>query len=506
MPREARLVTLRDMMRRSCAVFCVFILALSCNAAAQSVNDAWKKLDDAMKREIDTPPKDENGRSGERMDGRKRMVVAQLRTAIEGSAHNEPLENILSQVAEVFRSDDVMRETENLRTALKKEREAKDAAFLARINDVTKHAAEAFRTAKEPRDLDNLLKEFAELAQGQREDHMSDATRAAFNKLPATKQFILRWQDYLAAAKSGDPRRANDMLRNLANSAGDNVDFIPRSEILALIERHGGKDEPNTAMPVQGELEQIAAKAKTLADVAGVLKELHALVSRRQQSQSFSGMDQAHNTINALTPIENAYRNFQAGLPTSLEAGLNQSDQGVVNLTPLRVELVFLMLPRYLGLSPDTKPKAGESVDAFIDRVAALARERGDIALLKRTHDAKRALSRGSHVWNESGLMAFVSGQNQEAAGQYMLAVISYQNALRSGGDDISPKLIGQKLDAIKAAHPEDYEKGMARFFNPHSSRDSMSEPNSQENRPPRVLVPAATPTSTAAPSPSARP
>jgi hypothetical protein len=81
-------------------------------------------------------------------------------------------------------------------------------------------------------------------------------------------------------------------------------------------------------------------------------------------------------------------------------------------------------------------------VDAFLDRIAASARERADIALLKRAHDAERALSRGANSWNDTGLRSFVAGQNQEGAGQYMLAVVSYQNALRTGGDDISPKVM----------------------------------------------------------------
>src|SRR4051812_22511823 len=112
------------MMRRCGVLWCVFLFALAANAGAQSVNEAWKKLDEAMTREIDSPPKED--KHGERMDGHQRSVQAQLRGVFESGVFNEPPEYLLGGVAEAFRSDEVTRAADNLRAALKKEREAKD--------------------------------------------------------------------------------------------------------------------------------------------------------------------------------------------------------------------------------------------------------------------------------------------------------------------------------------------------------------------------------------------
>ena len=62
-------------------------------------------------------------------------------------------------------------------------------------------------------------------------------------------------------------------------------------------------------------------------------------------------------------------------------------------------------------------------------------------------------------------LLALLAAQNQEEAGQWMLAVISYQRGLRFGGEYVSPRGIGTRLDAIKAAHPAEYDQGLQWFL-----------------------------------------
>jgi hypothetical protein len=453
---------------KTCFPLIAFVLlATSTNAMEQHLTEAWKKLDQAMQREIGAP-KDDDEAAAERGEGRnqRRMVAAQLRSAMENAAQNGSLENALTQVVTFFRSEEVMREVENLRAAVQKDREAKEAANLARVNDLTKRATEAVRTAREPRDLDAILRDLGQIA-GQREDHLSETSRTAIYKLQPIRQFLLRWQDYLVAAKSGDAKRAVEALRNLASSPSETADLFPRSEILALIEQTAAKSEPGSAPAPQEGLDEILAKLKTLPDLASVIKQLHMLQNRRQSMGGTSGgLEGIGSAINALMALEKPYREFEAGLPTNLEAALNQNDSRVVDLVPLRVQLLLLMLPRFMA-PPEIKPQSGETAQAFVERVITLARERGDVGLMARAREAKRILSRGGQLSGSAGLAAFTAAQNQEAAGQYMLAVVSYENALKNGTDDISPKLIGEKLDAVKTAHPREYEQGVAAFLTP---------------------------------------
>jgi hypothetical protein len=496
------------MNRRTCFSLIAFaFLTASANAVEPSLTEAGKKLDQAMEREI-SGPKKEDGKTTERgeLRNQRQMSAAQarIRRALEDPSRNDALEFALSEAAPLFRSEEVSRELENVRTAARKEREAKETAVLEQVNDLTKRAANAVRTAKEPSDIDAILRGLDQIAT-QSNDHRSETIRAAISKLHPIRQFLLRWQDYLFFKKSGDIKRAVEVLRSAANSPGDAADLLPRSELLALIERNTAKSDPGN----EG-VDEILAKIKTLPDMAGGIKQLRLLESRRlsMTDQSY-GSDGIYSTLNALVALEKAYREFEAGLPTSLEAAMNPPDFRAVDMVQLRVQLLLLMLPRFIGTPPELKPQAGETTQAFVEKVITLARDRGDWAMMVRARDAKRILSRGNQFFTNAGLLAFIAGLNQEAAGQYMLAVISYQNALKNGTDDISPKLIGEKLEAIKAAHPAEYEQGVAAVVGPatrppYNYRDQQSTPAPTPNS--DLAVPGGSPTATSSPSASAKP
>jgi hypothetical protein len=445
-------------------------LSILAGARAQSSKEVWAKLNDAMLREIPPLTKTDEARDGDgrHLPDRRRIVAAQLRSAMDSRSESGSLEAKLDEIAGYFQSDEVRKLTDAMRDALRQEREVKNVAQIAKINDLLKRAGEAVRSAKDPGDLDQILKDFAE-AGTQREDRGSESLRAANYKFQSARQQLAHWQDYLAASKSGDAKRASEILRNMASSSNDGASLIPRSEILARAEK---VNQSTGNAPSPDRTNEILAKAKTMADVAGVIEELRAYQKHKQQPVSYSSGDPTMAAITALLSMEKTYREFLAGLPTNLEATFFQSDPLGASLIPLRVELLLLVLPRYLGVPADMKPKSGEAVEAFVDRIAADARERGDIPLLGRTREVRRTLlRRGGNLADPSGANAFSAAQNQEAAGQYLLAVASYQSALKSGSDDISPKLIGERLNAIKAAHPEEYEKGMERFLTPPSPR-----------------------------------
>jgi hypothetical protein len=70
------------------------------------------------------------------------------------------------------------------------------------------------------------------------------------------------------------------------------------------------------------------------------------------------------------------------------------------------------------------------------------------------------------------GVDDLLAGINQEAAGQYALAVVSYQNALKVSDTTIPAKFIGARLAAIKKDHSEDYDDGMRTLTSPPAGRN----------------------------------
>jgi len=62
-------------------------------------------------------------------------------------------------------------------------------------------------------------------------------------------------------------------------------------------------------------------------------------------------------------------------------------------------------------------------------------------------------------------LDSFLAAWNQETAGQYAPAVISYQLALRVPSDSVPVKIIAEHLAAIQRDHPKEYEEGMQLYL-----------------------------------------
>jgi hypothetical protein len=307
-------------------------------------------------------------------------------------------------------------------------------------------------------------------------------------------------------------------LRDLSQNS--RVGFLPRSEILArLAALEPGSQKGSADGSVPQRVEAIAAGIKSLDDMSRAIKELRSLQAAHRNGIG-AGVEDVNALIMNLQPLEKSYREFQAGLAATVEIGNSwsgaHSDIGASILPRLRSELTLLMLPRYIGAPAETKAEPGETILGFLDRVVAQAKDRGDIQLATRTREALRLVQRGNSFStnDNSGLSAFLAGQNQETAGQHMLAVGSYQRALQSGSDLVPAKLIGERLAAIKAAHPKEYEQGVERFLAPPPPRDPREmmmpppfptrgpsgRPGAGENQPsqPALLIPP-TPNSSSA-------
>ena len=475
-----------------------------------STRDALKKLEAAMKNEIASKPEETDEEAYERDRARRASassLAANIESMIDRGDSANP-EYTLKELSNSFTSGEVLKQIENVRMAIKNDREARQKGYVAEVSAALKEAADAVQNAKKPEDLDQTLNNLSKFRYDGGVENFGAEARAIQNKAQSTVHFVQQWQNYIAARKNGNTEMARNSLQNL--SSGEYFDLMPRSRILAELEKYptAGQERNRDKEKSEGvtgeQVDAIVAKAKTLDSVSAVVKELRELRLKSPTNTPYSNIDPLNATLNALTAIENTYRDFKAGLPTRMEIpGGSSSDAISAQVAPLRAQLFLLVLPRHLNVPADLAPKPGEDAQAYLERVVQDARKRGDGPLLVRVRNAQRNLTGNTSGESDSTAINLVTaGQNQEAAGQYMLAVASYQNALRIGSDAVPAKMIGERLAGIKSAHPEEYDQGMERFLNPpRSDRDRAGNfspgPNERHHVEKNLKIPAASPAAT---------
>ena len=418
-----------------------------------------------------------------------RMLLAQLRGAM---ARNDTaqLELALQGLSVMIDSEPLRKQCEDLSAQLRGEREAQEKKTTDEINAALKRAAGAVRTAKTAADLDNVLHELGQFGERRNEQQSSSAVSSALNKVQPMLQFVTRWQDYLANLASGNTQAASEALNNLAgNNNMNQPDLIPRSEILARIQtlrqprqknsadnaaKESQPDELTVEKPLRFEksTRTIVFDIKKLDELKGVIQAFENL----QQKPEFSGYNEAiSNILQTLEPLNRSYEELKAGLATNIEIPSRDLEKSTLQneVVPLRAELILLALPRYLGLPPKTVPKPGEGPYDFLSRITADAIARKDYLLASRARETQRLLLEGTRKDPNANSQAelFVTANNQEVAGQYSLAVLSYEKALASGTDLVPPKIIGDRLAAIKADHPQEFQQGLDLYLTPPAAR-----------------------------------
>ena len=136
----------------------------------------------------------------------------------------------------------------------------------------------------------------------------------------------------------------------------------------------------------------------------------------------------------------------------------------------------------------------------------AAARERKDWQFASRIVTATQTAQVGDVLAkssDSSALNSFLAALNLEKAGEYSLAVNSFQTALKTGSDLIPVEDIGAHLAAIKRDHAADYEAGLQLTVNPPAPRtDSFGRPTgTTRSGMPEARLPFANPQDPAQPA-----
>ena len=394
------------------------------------------------------------------------------------------------------------------------------------IDAALKHAQETVPLAKKASDLDAVLQELSQVRDQAGAQPLSASAANISNKVQPTLQFVTAWQDYLACEAAGNIEGAREALRNVTNGNANVPFLIPRSEILARLEfmikppvqqadqdnsRDNSNDNSGAGPSNESDVptvekplwydkvnRKIEFKVTKLDDLDGVVTAFEDIKGKRDFRNYSADIE---NTIKALLPLDGAYKQFKTGLPVNIDfpADNPNTTELQIELIPLRAEMITLVLPRYLGLPSDAKLNAGEGAYDFLKRIEAEAISKSDYLLAARARDTQYFLREGKPVDKNarghanpffatrsqgasepfgmpvndpvseetSQAQLFVTAQNQDTAGQYMFAVCSYEKALASGTDLVPPKIIGDRLAAIKSQHPDEFQRGLDLFLAP---------------------------------------
>ncbi len=394
------------------------------------------------------------------------QIVAQMENPAYGNMDAQ-----LAQITSMYTSTEVQEATTNLLNEIKTERKAKAAAEIADVKALLTarrpghHPGEEARGPRQPDRGDGQAREQQRKSELQGDPELSRQFSMGY-------EFVKQWQNYLAHMASGQTDQARNDLQNLSNNnAGDSL--LPRSKLLELeapdkLLARSGTTTPTTSAPAL-QAQAILDGLRTLDDLKPALAKLEPL--RQSDASELQGI------YGQLSEMRESYEDIKAGLPTHVNITYNYNNNvGSFSVPPI-LRRQMLMLTLYARFDSFRGPAPGpeEKPADFVNRVIADATTRQDWELLRRAATARASLTpdmgSGYLTPYASGFESIIAAAHQEAAGQFTLAVQSYETALRSDDPAIPAKIIGDKLAAIQRDHPKEFAEGMQLTVTPPAPR-----------------------------------
>lgn len=334
---------------------------------------------------------------------------------------------------------------------------AMDRQEKARVDSMVAKAVAAIDSAKTAADLDPLVAELAAAPlEGNGGNYPGGGVLPSTRRLDNVKIFVREWQEYLAAAHSGKPTDAMRILQDLANPRYD-ASFYPRSKVLELMQHPVSAAAGPLIAPDALTIDNLREFYRQLIGLNGTSyladhgePQLEQVVS---QLCTALGQVRAGNPANAVSNARNSVVGFyQAGDYTGAVARVTD-------------EIVLLALPPYIEAPAEFAPLPTESAKSYLDRVlkGAVASKNWELAyraVLARGELSSRMGGSADTMADTEVLRDMILATNQEAAQQWADCTTSYLNALRALSTLVPAKEIGDRLERIKAEHPEDYESG----------------------------------------------
>lgn len=435
------------------------ILTLCFASGSRALTEEGSKAGDALVTGLLEEIKDlEAGDNGDVRSAALKQYIRQVKMAL-AQEDNRSISQYLDNFGEYNPSKKALEGLAVIKKSIKEEMRQKTKEVITELQGILDTARDKVTRATEPEELDKVLDSLARSRDGmnyqQGHDNNDSTIRNLLSEMGYARQFVTAWQDYLQAINSGNASKAASSLRSLASQ--ERV-LIPRSQIIARLEFE---------RPGSEEAAKIIDAVKSPADMKGAIAKLSTM--QRTIGSSDSDSSEIREALRTLARYEKTYREFLAGLPVNIESFGQSSETSDpardLKFIQLRADLLGLILPGTLDLPDDFKPTDGEKVDDFLNRAMDSASARGDTAACRRIEKAIQIFVRsGTFSPSDSAaLKGYEAGQSQMKAGQFMLAVVSLQNALKAGGSLVPSQKVGELLAQIQKEHPEEYDEGMKR-------------------------------------------
>lgn len=446
------------------------LFAAGCFAMAETTEEQIEKFKGVVRDEIRHPDKKDPMGISHAMDLQTNLV--QLANAADSEYPTQQVINALNQIEQLLASE---KSRASCRAIVKRIREERELREKTIVEKMKKDYADTLRAAfqvKEIKELDPMIIKVNELVASAQKFPDGGAVKNMAFQGGRLSEILREWQDVLA--QSGRGSFAN--LQNWINNNNDMGEWLPRSEILSRLtaaqaEMEPGRTTPASEKAVEEKARKIIAETHTLEEIKDCLEKLQALSISVRRSNSYLG-----NIISNLESLQRYYLESEKGVPQSSSVSIVTHIGGPnsEDLLALRSQVVLHILFRFLQI-PDTEaPKPGEDTTAYLRRIKIGARDQADWELLNRALEIEQsALFSQANFSDRNALQLFLGGINLVRARQYALAVPAFQRALNTGSQLISAEMIGDRLDAIRKEHPQEYAEGMKVMLTPSATPEA---------------------------------
>lgn len=310
--------------------------------------------------------------------------------------------------------------------------------------------------------------------------------------LRGLEQILTAIQDaFLAAtATSGKAARDSSPPGEKIRYAGPTnskalMDVIPRSELLrklqALADRVNqsaqpktvdegktsasksetkpAKPKPPTQMEVEKQLRAWAEEVRKPEDIAGLIAKVETFFGQRGGQDSYGIPVQ----LSQLYHYRRIYEDFKAGTASFQAFAYASPGQGSESVNNIRNLLIKYAVKQVLSGPSGVDPGTDETVAAYLQRVIEKARTAADWPVLLKAVEATSSLGLSTVASSSDSLALryFVSAQDYEKAQLFAKAASAYSSAFKPGSTILPAEAVAQKLDALKKAHPDEFEKGV---------------------------------------------
>ncbi len=372
--------------------------------------------------------------------------------------------------------------------------EAAADKYVVDVDAIIAATRQACLAAKTEKDLDPMLKSLGVLRRP-RMNSNSPLVQRQMSKVEAAIQFVTHWQDALAQRDAGNVNSASDIMQQLAKDT--HYPIMTQDEIRAHIP---AREPPPVKTPTAGAsraVEQTPAvpdagvspqlvlevliRIKNLDDLDTAVSELSKL-GPASQMRPATGVpsvgEEAGIARGYIEALQKAYAEYGQGfyddaIRSSTSYSNNNPHDWMKEIVRLRGVFVKMILPKYLALPAAEKPAADENAMDFLLRMAAEAKRDHRWSDLKMSLEAYRqfafgnfaaAASSGPPDWLATDIANcgdFVAGQNLEAGGNLVEAILAYQRVLQQPGNYSPTAEAVARLQALQKGNPDSYQAAL---------------------------------------------